>query len=74
MGAIYLFAGKFSYIVLNKAVYEKVVEMNTERRQCQNDPGVFCYIGSEYMMAQYRCNVRDFTKKADEALMYQRSL
>ena len=27
MGTIYLFAGKFSYIVLNKAKYEKVVEI-----------------------------------------------
>ena len=25
MGTIYLFAGKFSYIVLDKAVYDKVV-------------------------------------------------
>ena len=27
MGTIYLFAGKFSYYVLNKAEYEKVVEI-----------------------------------------------
>ena len=33
MGTIYLFAGKFGYIVLKKAVYEKVVEMSTKRRQ-----------------------------------------
>ena len=30
MGTVYLFAGKFSYIFLNKAVYEKVVEMISE--------------------------------------------
>ena len=30
MGTMYLFAEKFSYIVLNKAVYEKVVEMSTK--------------------------------------------
>ena len=47
----YIFAGKFSYIVLNKAVCEKEVEMSTERRQCQNNPDVFCYICGEYMMA-----------------------
>ena len=34
MDIIYLFAGKLSYIVLNKAVYEKVVEMSTKQRQC----------------------------------------
>ena len=31
-GYYILFAGKFSYIFLNKAVYEKVVEMSTKRR------------------------------------------
>ena len=41
MGTKYLFAGKFSYIVLNKAVYEKVVEMSTKRRQCRNNPELF---------------------------------
>ena len=50
MGTIYLFGGKFSYIVLNKAVYEKVVEMITEQRQCRKNPDVFCYIYGEYMM------------------------
>ena len=44
MATIYLFAGNFSYIVLNKAVYEKVVEMSTKRRQCQNNLDVSCYI------------------------------
>ena len=53
MGAMYLFAGKFSYIVLNKAVYEKVVEMSTKRRQRRNNPDVFCYVCGEYMMAKY---------------------
>ena len=67
MGSIYLFAGKFSHIVLNKAVYEKVVEMSTKRRQCRNRPNVFCYICGEYMMAKHRFNVRDFTKRAYEA-------
>ena len=67
MGAIYLFSGKCKYIVLNKAVYEKVVEMSTKRRQCQNNPDVFCYICDEYMMAKYRLNVKDFTKRAYEA-------
>ena len=38
---IYLFAGKFSYIFLSKAVYKKVVEMSTKRRQCRNNPDVF---------------------------------
>jgi len=64
---VYLFAGKFSYIVLNKAVYEKVVEMNSKRRQCQNNPDVFCYVCGEYMMAKYRFNVRDCTKRAYKA-------
>ena len=32
MGTINLFAKKFGYIVLNKAVYEKVVEMSTTQR------------------------------------------
>ena len=67
MGTTYLFAGKFSYIVLNKAVYEKVVEMSTKRRQCRNNSGVFCYICGEYMMAKYQFNVKDFIKKAYEA-------
>ena len=53
MGTIYLFAGKFSYIVSNKAVYEKVVEMSTKQGQCQNNPDVFCYISGKYMMAKY---------------------
>ena len=53
MGTIYLFAGKFSYIVLDKAVYEKVLEMSTKRRQCQNNPDIFCYICGEYMMTKY---------------------
>ena len=66
-GTIYLFAGKFCYIVLNKAVYEKVVKMSTKRRQCRNDPDVFCDICGEYIMAKYRFNVRDFTKRAYEA-------
>ena len=35
------FTEKFSYIVLNKAVYEKVVEMSTKRRQCRNNADVF---------------------------------
>ena len=69
MGTIYLFAGKFSFIVLNKAVYEKVVEMSTKRRQCRNNPDIFCYICGEYMMAKYRFNVRDFTKRAYEATL-----
>ena len=64
MGTIYLFEGKFSYIVLNKAVYEKVVEMSTKRRKCRNNPDVFCYICGEYMMTKCRFNVRDFTKRA----------
>ena len=34
MGTLYLFAGKFSYIVSKKTVYEKVVEMSTKREQC----------------------------------------
>ena len=67
MGTTYLFARKFSYIVLNKAVYEKVVEMSTKRRQCRNNSGIFCYICGEYMMAKYQFNVRDFTKRAYEA-------
>ena len=53
MGTIYLFAGKFSYIVLNKAVYERVVEMSTMIRQCENNPDVFCYVCGEYMMGKY---------------------
>ena len=66
MGTIYLFEGKFSYIVLSKAVHEKVVEVSTKQRQCQNNPDVFCYICGKYMMAKYRFNVRDFTKKVYE--------
>ena len=46
---------------------EKVIEMNTKRRQCRNNPDVFCYICGEYMMAKYRFNVRDFTKRAYDA-------
>ena len=53
MGAIYLFAEKFSCIILNEAVYEKVVEMSTKQRQCRNNPDVFCYICGKYMMAKY---------------------
>ena len=67
MGIIYLLVGKFSYIVLNKAVYEKVVEMSTKQKQCRNNSDVFCYICGEYMMAKYRFNVRDFTKRTYEA-------
>ena len=69
MDTIYLFVGKFSYryIVLNKAACEKVVEMSTKRRQCRNNPDVFCYICVEYIMAKYRFNVGGFTKKAYEA-------
>ena len=67
MGTTYLFALKFSCIVLNKAVYEKVVEMSTKQRQCRNNPDVFCYICGEYMMANYRFNVRDFSKRAYDA-------
>ena len=67
VGTIYLFAEKFSYIVLNKAVYEKVVEISTKRRQCRNNPDVFYYICGEYMMAKYQFNVKDFTKRAYEA-------
>ena len=48
MGTIFLFAEKSGYIVLNKVVYENVVEMSTKRRQCQNNPDVFWYICSEY--------------------------
>ena len=66
MGTIYLFAGTFSYMVLNKAVYEKVVEMSTKRRQCRNNPDVFCYFCGECMMEKYRFNVRDFTERAYE--------
>ena len=67
MNTIYLFVGKFSYIVLNKAVFEKVIEMSTKRMQCRNNPKVFCYICGEYTMAKYRFNVRDFTKRAYKA-------
>ena len=53
IGTIYLFAGKFSYIDLNKAVYKKVVEMGTNRRQYRNNPDVFCNICGEYVMEKY---------------------
>ena len=66
---LYLIAGKFSCTVLNKAIYEKVVEMNTKRRQYRNNPDVFCHICRKYMMAKYQFNVRDFTKKAYEAYL-----
>ena len=69
MGATYLFAGRFSYIVLNKATYKKVVEMSTKRRQCRNNPNVFCNICGEYMRAKYQFNVRDFAKRAYEACL-----
>ena len=61
MDTIYLFAGKFSYIVLNKTVYEKVVEMSTTRWQCRNNSDVFCYICGEYIMAKYQFNERKFS-------------
>ena len=67
MGTIYLYAGNFDYVVLNKAVNQKIVEMSTKRRQCRNNPDVFCYICGEYMMAKYWFNVIDFTKRAYEA-------
>ena len=67
MGTIYLFAGKFSYIVSYKTAYEKVVEMSIKRKQCRNNPNVFCEICGEYMMVKYRFNVRGFTKRAYEA-------
>ena len=38
--------------------------MSSKRRQCRNHPDVFCYICGEYMLAKYRFNVRDFTKRA----------
>ena len=63
----YLFVKKFSYIVLNKAVNQKIVEMGTKQRQCRNNPDVFCYICGEYIMAKYRFSVRDFTKRTHEA-------
>ena len=63
---MYLFAGKFGYIVLIEAVYEKIVEMSTKRRECRNNPDVFFYICGEYMMAKHRFNVRDFTERAYE--------
>ena len=67
MGTRYLFAGKFSYIALNKAVYEKVGEMSTKRKQCQINSDVFCCTCGEYVMAKYRFNERDFTKRAYKA-------
>ena len=67
MDTVYLFARKFSYIVLNKAVYEKVVEMSTKRRQCLNNSNIFSHIYGKSMMAKYRFNVRDFTKRDYEA-------
>ena len=36
-----LFAEKFSYIALNKAVNEKVVEISTKQKQCRNNLHVF---------------------------------
>ena len=42
MGTIYLFAGKFSYIVLHKTAYEKELEMSIKRKQYRNNPNVFC--------------------------------
>ena len=71
MGAIYLFSGTFCYIVLNKAVCEKVVEMSTKRRRCRNNPNVFCYICGKYMMAKYHFNVRDFTKRVYETYWHE---
>ena len=41
--------------------------MSTKRRQCCNNPDVFCYICGEYVMEKCQFNVRDFTKKAYEA-------
>ena len=41
--------------------------MSSKRRQCRNHPDVFCYICGEYMLAKYRFNVRDFTKRAYKA-------
>ena len=75
MGTIYLFAEKFSFIVLNIAilVYEKVVKMTTKQRQYQNNPDVFCCICGEYMMAKYRFNARDFIKRAYEACFGMKS-
>ena len=67
MDNIYILARKFSYIVLYKTAYKKVVEMNTKRRQCRNNPDLFCLICGEYMMAKYRFIVRGFTNKAYEA-------
>ena len=64
---VFLFAGKFNYIVCNKAKNEKVVEMSTKRRQCQSNPKVYGYICGEYMMAKYRFNARDFIKTVYEA-------
>ena len=41
--------------------------MSSKRRQCRNHPDVFCYICGEYMLAKYRVNVIDFTKRAHKA-------
>ena len=41
--------------------------MSIKQRQCQNNPDVFRYISGKYMIAKYRFNVRDFTKRAYEA-------
>jgi len=41
--------------------------MSSKRRQCRNNPDVYCYICGEYMMAKYRFNVRGFTKSAYKA-------
>ena len=37
--------------------------MSSNRRQCRNHPDVFRYICGEYILAKYRFNVRDFTKR-----------
>ena len=41
--------------------------MSIKRRQCRNKPDVICYTCGTYMMAKYRFNVRNFTKRAYEA-------
>ena len=41
--------------------------MSSKRRQCRNQPDVFCYICGKYMPAKYRFNVRDFTNRAYKA-------
>ena len=67
MGTEYLFAGKFSYIVSNKAAHEKLVEMSTKRRQCLSNPDVFCHICGEHIIEKYRFNVGNFTRRAYKA-------